>query len=73
MLRNSCKKSFKIPKGVIRSCILVNDRQHSGKKKTDIRTNNDLQNITLKIKDWTTGIPIKSQVLLKGKQFPFHM
>ena len=32
------------------------DRQHNGQKKKDKRTNNDLQNITQKIKDRATRI-----------------
>jgi hypothetical protein len=43
------KKSLKIPKGVIRIRISKN-RQHNGLKKKDKRTNNDLQNIHIKLK-----------------------
>ena len=48
-----CKKGLpkiKDNKGVIRSC-KWKDRQHSGQKKKDKRTNNDLQNISQKTKD----------------------
>ena len=34
------------------------DRQHNGQKTKDRRTNNDLQNITQKTKDWATGTPL---------------
>jgi hypothetical protein len=34
------------------------DRQHNGHKKKDKRTNNDLQNITYKIKDRVTRTPL---------------
>ena len=33
------------------------DRQHNGQKKKDNRTNNDLQNHTLKTKDRLKGTP----------------
>jgi len=42
-----CQEKFEDTKGVIRSCKSKKDRQHNGKKKTEKRTNNDLQNITL--------------------------
>jgi len=35
------------------------DRQHNDQKKKDIRTNNDLQNITHNTKDGVTRIPLK--------------
>jgi len=38
------------------------DRQHNGQKKKDKRRNNDLQNITYKIKDRVTRTPIKTGV-----------
>ena len=37
-------------KGVIRIRISTNDRQHNGQKKKDKRTNNDLQNMHIKLK-----------------------
>jgi len=43
------RKSLKIPKGVIRICKSKKDRKHNGQKKKDKRTNNDLQNIHLKL------------------------
>ena len=36
--------------GIIRSRKSKKDRQHSGQKKKDKRTNNDLQNIHIKLK-----------------------
>ena len=44
------KKSLKIPKGVIRIRISKKNKQHNGQKKKYKRTNNDLQNIHLKLK-----------------------
>jgi hypothetical protein len=44
------KKSFKIPNGVIRIRKSKKDRQHNDQKKKDKRTNNDLQNIHIKLK-----------------------
>jgi hypothetical protein len=38
---------------------LKKDIQHNGKKKNDKKTNNDLQNITIKIKDQIRQIPLK--------------
>ena len=43
------KKSLKIPK-VIKIRKSKKDRQHNGKKKKDKGTNNDLQNIHIKLK-----------------------
>jgi hypothetical protein len=37
-------------KGVIRNRISKKNRQHNGQKKKDKRTNNDLQNIHIKLK-----------------------
>jgi hypothetical protein len=42
-------EKFEDTKGVIRICKLKN-RQHNGQKIKDKRTNNDLQNITQKLK-----------------------
>ena len=44
------KKRLKIPKGVIRNRKWKKNRQHNGKEKNDKRTNNDLQNIRIKLK-----------------------
>jgi hypothetical protein len=46
-------------KGVIRICKSKKDRQHNGQKIKDIRTNNDLQNITQKTKDRATWTSLK--------------
>jgi hypothetical protein len=43
------KEEFEDTKGVIRICISKN-RQHKGQKKKYKRTNNDLQNIHIKLK-----------------------
>jgi len=43
-----------IPRGVIRSRNSKKDRQYNVQKKKDIRTNNDLQNTTQKVKDRST-------------------
>jgi len=43
------EEEFEDTKGVIRILISKKDRQHSGQKKNYKRTNNDLQNITLKL------------------------
>ena len=50
-LDKGCNKSLKIPKGIIRIRKSKKNRQHNGQKKMYIRTNNDLQDITHKIKD----------------------
>jgi hypothetical protein len=41
---------FEDTKGVIRICISKKNRQHNGQKKKYKRTNNDLQNIHIKLK-----------------------
>jgi len=43
-------EEFENTKGVIRIRKSKNNRQHNGKKKKDKRTNNDLQNIHIKLK-----------------------
>ena len=48
--RSYNKKSLKIPKGVIRIHIPKKNRQHNGQKKKYKRTNNNLQNIHIKLK-----------------------
>jgi ribosomal protein S6 len=42
---------FEDTKGVIRICISKKNRQHNGQKKKYKRTNNDLQNIHIKLKN----------------------
>ena len=44
------KKSLKIPKGGNQNRIYKKNRQHNGQRKKDKRTNNDLQNIHIKLK-----------------------
>ena len=46
---HSSQEEFEDTKGVIRICN-SKDRQHNNKKKKDKRTNNDLQNIHIKLK-----------------------
>ena len=41
------------------------DRQHNDQKKTDKGTNNELQNIAHKTKDWVTRTPLKAGSVLK--------
>ena len=41
---------FEDTKEVIVICKLKQDRQHNGRKKKDKRTNNDLQNLRIKLK-----------------------
>jgi hypothetical protein len=43
-------EEFEDTKGAIRIRISKKDRQHNGQKKKDKRTNNDLQNIHIKLK-----------------------
>jgi hypothetical protein len=47
--RSIVLEEFEDTKGVIRIHKLKKDRQHSGQKKKDKRTNNDLQNIHIKL------------------------
>ena len=44
------EEEFEDTKGVIRICISKKNRQHNGQKKKNKRTNNDLQNIHMKLK-----------------------
>ena len=44
------KEEFEDTKGVIRIRKSKKDRQHNGQKKNDKGTNNDLQNIHIKLK-----------------------
>jgi len=54
------KIEFEDTKGVIKIRKLKKDRQHNGQKKKDKRTNNDLQNIHIKLKDRVTLLtPLK--------------
>jgi hypothetical protein len=48
------KKEFKDTKGVIRIRISKKNRQHNGQKKKYKGTNNDLQNIYIKLKNRVT-------------------
>ena len=53
-------KEFEDTKGEIRIRKSKKDRQHNGQKKTDKRTNNDLQNTTHKTKDRVTRTALKT-------------
>ena len=44
------QEEFEDTKGVIRIRKSMKDRQHNGQKKKDKKTNNDLQNIYIKLK-----------------------
>jgi len=44
------KEEFEDTKGAIRICISQKNRQHNGQKKKYKRTNNDLQDIHIKLK-----------------------
>jgi hypothetical protein len=44
------KEEFEDTKGAIRIRMSKKNRQHNGQKKKDTRTNNDLQNIHIKLK-----------------------
>ena len=43
-------EEFENTKGIIKICISKKNRQHNGQKKKYKRTNNDLQNIHIKLK-----------------------
>ena len=58
--RNHWQEELEDAKGVIRICKSKKDRQHNGQKIKDIRTNNDLQNITQKTKDQATWTSLKT-------------
>jgi hypothetical protein len=49
-ISSSTSEEFEDTKGVIRIRISKKNRQHSGQKKNYKRTNNDLQNIHIKLK-----------------------
>ena len=53
-------EEFEDTNRVIRIRKSKKNRQHNGQKKRYKRTNNDLQNITLKTKDRVTRTPIKT-------------
>jgi hypothetical protein len=44
------KKSLKIPKGGNQNLYIENNKQHNGKKKKYKKTNNDPQNMHIKLK-----------------------
>jgi hypothetical protein len=61
------RERFEDTKGAIRNRISEKDSQYNGQKKKDKKTNNDLQNITQKTKDWTTRVnPNKNLSLTKS-------
>ena len=47
---NDIEEEFEDTKGVIKICISKQNRQHNGQKKKYKTTNNDLQNIHIKLK-----------------------
>ena len=56
------KTNLKIPKGVIRTRNSRKDKQHNVQKKTDKRTNSDLQPTTQKIKGRARQTALKIEV-----------
>ena len=62
ILHHSHLEKFENTQVVIRYRKSRKDRQYNGKRKTDKRTNNDLQNISQKIKDRAKRTPLKSVV-----------
>ena len=52
---------FEDIKGVIKIRKWKKDRHHNDQKKTDKRTNNDLQSTTQEYKDWVTQTPLKTE------------
>jgi len=48
-LQHILSEEFKDTKGVIRIRKSKQDKQHTGQKKRDNRTNNDIQNIHIKL------------------------
>ena len=58
---NIFQEKFEDTKGVIRIRKLKKDRQYSGQKKKDNRTNNDLQSATQKTNDWATRALLKTR------------
>jgi hypothetical protein len=69
------EEEFEDTKGVIRIRKSKKNRQHNGQKKKYKRTNNDLQNIHIKLRSSNRN-PTKNrgwtQELQKGKQFLLH-
>ena len=63
--RTSSRRVWRCQTEVIRICKSKKDRQHNGQKKKDKRTNNDLQNITHKTKDWVTRTPLNTRGKLR--------
>ena len=62
-------EKLKVAKAIIRSHKLK-DKQYNRQKKEDKRTNNDLQNTTLKTKNWGwTQVIWEGQQLLKTKNW----
>jgi hypothetical protein len=49
-IRSSLQEEFEDTKGAIRIHISKKNRQHNGQKKKYKRTNNDLQNVHIKLK-----------------------
>ena len=70
-----CIQKFEDTKGRIRICISKKNRKHNGQKKKNKRTNNDQQNMHIKLRLSNTN-PTKygewTLVLRKGKQFLLH-
>ena len=56
---HSQQEELEDTKGVIRVRISKN-RQHNNQQKMYKRTNSDLQNIDIKLKDWVTRTPLKT-------------
>jgi hypothetical protein len=55
----SLSEDFEDTKGVIRTHKSKKDIQHNGQKKQDLRTNNDLQDISHKTKDRVTRTSLR--------------
>ena len=74
--KQTSKEEFEDTKGIIRICKSQKDRQHNGHMKKNKRTNNDLQNIHIKLKIESNTNATKNrgwtQVFLKGKQLLLH-
>jgi hypothetical protein len=60
MLRMLKEQLLEDSKVVIRIRKSKNNRQHNGQKKNGKRTNNDLQDIRIKLKDRVTRTPLKT-------------
>ena len=74
--KQTSKEEFEDTKGIIRICKSQKDRQHNGHMKKNKRTNNNLQNIHIKLKIESNTNATKNrgwtQVFLKGKQLLLH-